>query len=250
MCRDQEEKVQMKTDLINMASHEIRHPLTLIMGFSEVLKDYGDSLDAVESHEVVDKLGKAADRLRRSVVNMMEISRLESGKLGMITEEIDLNALLGSLVDELKARSVQHAIEVDVEKGAEKILADRDKLEIILFNLMDNAAKYSPPGGLIEVFAKRTSREVLLGVRDYGQGISEESISFIFQPFRQGEGKEFGPIKGMGLGLYIVNRLTEAHGGRIEVQSEHGRGSTFVAHIPQPEAGEEADSYRPDALRA
>jgi signal transduction histidine kinase len=250
MCRDQEETVQTKTDLINMASHEIRHPLTLIMGFSEVLKEYGDTLDATESREVVDKLGKAADRLKRSVVNMMEVSRLESGKLGLDTEEVDLTALLNSLVEELRARSVEHAIEVEVEKGAERIVADRDKLEIILFNLMDNAAKYSLPGGRIEVFARRTSREVLLGVRDHGQGISEESINFIFQPFRQGEGKEFGPIKGMGLGLYIVNRLTEAHGGRIEVRSEHGRGSTFIAHLPQPEMEEEISSYRPDAMRA
>jgi signal transduction histidine kinase len=250
MCRDQEEKVRNKTDLINMASHEIRHPLTLIMGFSEVLRDYGDTLDAMESHEVVDKLSKAADRLRRSVVNMMEVSRLESGKLGLNAEEVDLNTLLGSLVEELQARSVEHAIEVDVELGAERIVADRDKLEIILFNLMDNAAKYSSPGGTIDVFARRTSREAIIGVRDHGQGISEESISFIFQPFRQGEGKEFGPIKGMGLGLYIVNRLTEAHGGRIEVRSEHGRGSTFIAHLPQPEVGEQTHTYRSDAMRA
>jgi signal transduction histidine kinase len=250
MCRAGEENIQTKTDLINMASHEIRHPLTLIMGFSEVLRDYGDTLDAVESREVVGKLGKAADRLRRSVVNMMEVSRLESGKLALEAEEVDLNALLASLVEELQARSVEHPVQLELEAGAETIIADRDKLEIILFNLMDNAAKYSPPGGRIEVFARRASREVLLGVRDHGQGISEECINFIFQPFRQGEGKEFGPIKGMGLGLYIVNRLVEAHGGRIEVRSEHGRGSTFLAHIPQPEMGEEIPSYDADALQA
>jgi len=250
MCRTQEEKVQNKTDLINMASHEIRHPLTLIMGFSEVLRDYGDTLDAIESHEVVDKLGKAADRLRRSVVNMMEVSRLESGKLGLNAEEVELNLLLDSLVEELRARSVEHEITVDLEEGAERIIADRDKLEIILFNLMDNAVKYSPPRGRIEVFVRRKGREILLGVQDQGQGISEENINFIFQPFRQGEGREFGPIKGMGLGLYIVNRLTEAHGGRIEVRSEHGRGSTFIAHIPQPEAEDEISPYESDALRA
>ncbi len=251
MCRSEEEKVKSKTDLINMAAHEIRHPLTLIMGFSEVLRDYGDTLDAVESHEVAGKLGKAADRLRRSVVNMMEVSHLESGKLALNAEEVDLNALLGSLVDELQARSVEHAVEVDVDEGAERIVADRDKLEIILFNLMDNAAKYSPPGSRIEVFARRSGREALIAVRDHGQGMSEESVNFIFQPFRQGEGREFGTMKGMGLGLYIVNRLVEAHGGRIEVRSEHARGSTFTAHIPQPDTGQEAGTTeRPDAMRA
>ncbi|MDD5667940.1 MAG: ATP-binding protein [Actinomycetota bacterium] len=250
ICRAGEEKIQSKNDLINMASHEVRHPLTLIMGFSEVLRDYGDTLDEKESREVISKLSKAAERLRRSVVNMMEVSRMESGRLAMQAGEVDLNALIVSLVEELQARSVQHEIEVDVEKPAEKIIADRDKLEIILFNLMDNAAKYSPPGGRIEVFAMRADREVLLGVRDHGQGISEECIDLIFQPFRQGEGREFGPIKGMGLGLYIVNRLVEAHGGRIEVRSEHGRGSTFIAHLPQPEMGGEIPSYEAEALQA
>lgn len=249
MYRSQEEKVQTKTDLINMASHEIRHPLTLIMGFSEVLRDYGDTLDEGESREVADKLNKAADRLRRSVVNMMEISRIESGKLSVQAEEIDLKPMLTSLTEELKARSLQHDVEVEVDRDAEKIFADRDKLEIILFNLMDNAVKYSPPGSKVNVFTRRSDNEILLGVRDQGQGISEEYLNFIFQPFRKGESKEHGPIKGMGLGLYIVNRLVEAHGGRIEVRSEHGRGSTFIARIPQSQSPEETLS-NPGLLRA
>ncbi len=249
MCRSGEEKVRAKTDLINMASHEIRHPLTLIMGFSEVLRDYGDSLDVGESREVADKLTKAADRLRRSVVNMMEVSHLESGKLALEVQEVDLETLLGSLVEELRARSVDHDIEVEIEPAARALFADRDKLEIILFNLLDNAVKYSPPGERIAVFARREGGEAVLGVRDRGQGISEECAGLIFQPFRKGEGQETGPIKGMGLGLYIVNRLVEAHGGRIEVRSEHGRGSTFIARIPQPGGGPEAAPRGVDALR-
>ena len=166
------------------------------------------------------------------------------------TEEVDLTGLLQGLVEELQARSVEHAVEVEVERGAEKLFADRDKLEIILFNLMDNAVKYSPPGSKVNVFARRSGREILVGVKDQGQGVSEEYLNFIFQPFRKGEGREYGPIKGMGLGLYIVNRLVEAHGGRIDVRSEHGRGSTFIARIPQPESGEEDRSYKPDAMRA
>ncbi|NPV59126.1 MAG: GAF domain-containing sensor histidine kinase [Actinobacteria bacterium] len=248
MCRTQEERVKAKTDLINMASHEIRHPLTLIMGFSEVMRDYGESMDAEESREVAAKLVKAADRLRRSVVNMMEISRLESGKLSLVTEEVDLRVLLAGLRDELQARSSQHALEIRLEPGAERIFADRDKLEIVLFNLMENALKYSPPGSLVEVFARRDLREAVLGVRDEGQGISEENIKLIFQPFRRAEESEAGSVKGMGLGLYIVSRLVEAQGGRIEVSSEHGRGSTFLVRLPQPELG--AEGSRGEAARA
>ncbi len=248
MCRVQEERVKAKTDLINMASHEIRHPLTLIMGFSEVMRDYGEGMDAAESREVANKLVKAADRLRRSVVNMMEISRLESGKLSLVTEEVDLRSLLAGLRDELQARSSRHALEFRLEPGAEKVVADRDKLEIILFNLMENALKYSPPGSQVEVFARRGAREAVLGVRDEGQGISEENLKLIFQPFRRVEEGEAVSVKGMGLGLYIVSRLVEAQGGRIEVRSEHGGGSTFLVHLPQPVL--EDDASKGEAARA
>lgn len=250
MCRRQEEKLRTKTDLINMASHEIRHPLTLIMGFSEVLRDYRDKLNGRESREIIEKLNKAADRLRRSVVNMMEVSRLESGKLAVDLEEVNVAQLLEGLVEELRARSSEHALELDIAEEAGTILADRDKLEIILFNLMDNAVKYSPPGSKVEIYARRDGKEVLLGVKDQGPGINEESLSLIFQPFRKGESEERGAIKGMGLGLYIVNRLVEALGGRVEVRSEHGKGSTFIVRIPQPEEGSSRSGYHADMLRA
>ncbi len=250
MCRRQEEKLRTKTDLINLASHEIRHPLTLIMGFSEVLRDYRDRLDAAESREIIEKLGKAADRLRRSVVNMMEISRLESGKLHVDLEEVNVGQLLEELAEELRARNSVHMLELDVAEEARLLLADRDKLEIVLFNLMENAVKYSPPGTRVEVFARKEGGEALLGVRDQGPGISEESLNLIFEPFRKGEGQEWGAMKGMGLGLYIVSRLVEALGGRIEVHSGHGRGSTFIVRIPQPEEGISGTGYSANALRA
>ncbi|MGQ9476341.1 MAG: GAF domain-containing sensor histidine kinase [Actinomycetota bacterium] len=250
MCRRQEEKLRTKTDLINLASHEIRHPLTLIMGFSEVLREYRDRLDGRESQEIVEKLGKAADRLRRSVVNMMEVSRLESGKLVVEQEEVDVAPLLEGLAEELRARNSDHLLELDIDAEARLVVADRDKLEIVLFNLMDNAVKYSPPGTQVEVFTRREGRDMLLGVRDQGPGISEENLNRIFEPFRKGEGEEWGTIKGMGLGLYIVNRLVEAMGGRIEVHSERGKGSTFIVRIPQPEEGASSPGYPADALRA
>lgn len=248
LCRRQEEAVREKTDLINMASHEVRHPLTLIMGFAEILRDYGEMLDRDESREVVDKLGKAADRLRRSVVNMMEVSRLESGRLTVKWEEVDLEKLLENITEEVRARSEAHRLDINLEEGARRIRADRDKLEIILFNLVENAAKYSPPGSRIEIIGRRTLREVVVGVRDEGPGISEEDLQRIFQPFRRGEKEAGSCMGGMGLGLYIVNKLVEAHGGRIEARSTRGEGSTFIVHLPQPEPVER--ELGEDLLRA
>ncbi len=236
--RSQEEKLKTKTDLINMASHEVRHPLTLIMGFTEILRDYSDLLDGRERKEVLEKLYKASDKLRRSVINMMEISRMESGRITVNVDEVDLLAMLDSLREEILERAPGSKIVITVDPGAEKIKADRDKLEIILFNLMDNAVKYSPAGSPVEVRARRSDREVLLEVKDRGKGMTEEEIGFIFQPFRRGVEGSSSSV-GMGLGLYIVSRLVEAHGGRIEVTSDYGKGSTFVVHIPQPEAVED-----------
>jgi signal transduction histidine kinase len=235
--RSQEEKLKAKTDLINMASHEVRHPLTLIMGFTEILRDYSDLLDGKERKEVLEKLYKASDKLRRSVINMMEVSRLESGRLALNLEEVDLPAILDSLREELLEKYPGSRIKVAVKPGAERIRADRDKLEIILFNLLDNAVKYSPEGSPVEVGAQRSGREVLMEVKDRGRGLTEEEIGYIFQPFRRGEEGTASRV-GMGLGLYIVSRLVEAHGGRIEVKSDLGKGSTFVVHLPQPEAME------------
>ncbi|MEJ5185692.1 MAG: ATP-binding protein, partial [Candidatus Geothermincolales bacterium] len=232
--KSQEEKLKAKTDLINMASHEVRHPLTLIMGFTEILKDYSELLSGSERKDVLEKLYRASDKLRRSVINMMEVSRMESGRMAVNMEEVDLASLLGSLKEEMLEKIPGSRIEIAVEPNARMIRADRDKLEIILFNLLDNAAKYSPEGSPVEVKAFRSGREVLLEVRDRGKGLTEEEIGFIFQPFRRGE-EGYTSSAGMGLGLYIVSRLVEAHGGRVEVKSDLGKGSTFTVHLPQPE---------------
>jgi signal transduction histidine kinase len=226
--------LQTKIDLLNLASHEVRHPLTLITGFSEVLKDYYESMDDTERKEVAEKLIRASDRLRRSVINMMEVSQLESGKLSLHLEEIDLPSLLHGLAEEIRARASESQVVTEIAGGAESITADRDKLEIVLFNLLDNAVKFSPPGTRINVSASRSRNEAVLEVRDRGRGIRGEHLNQIFQPFQKVEGEGRSPMKGMGLGLYIVKNLVEAHGGRIEVKSTPGAGSTFSVYIPQP----------------
>ncbi len=232
--RELEETLQAKTDLLNIASHEVRHPLTLITGFSEVLRDYYESMSEQERKDVAEKLIRAGDRLRRSVVNMMEVSQLESGKLSIHLEEVNLSNLLQCLTEELKVRSSDIFINGDVRDDAEKIIADRDKLEVILFNLVDNAAKYSPAGSTVNISARRSNGEAILTISDQGRGIREDQLDSIFQPFNKGEGEERGSIKGMGLGLYIVRKLVEAHGGRITVHSKLGEGTIFSIFLPQP----------------
>ncbi len=220
-----EEQSQFKTDLLNMASHEVRHPLTLLMGFSEVLNDYYPSMDQSEVMRVVRKIGKSAERLKRRVANLLELSRIESGRMELDMVELDAEPLVREICEELELENPGHHIYVNFPVDFPRIRADREKLEIVLFNLIENSIKYSPTGGNIQVKGRSEGKSVSIQIIDEGIGIDAEDLEAIFQPFQRGTEK----VKtiGMGLGLYIVDTIVKAHGGSIEVESRPGYGSAF-----------------------
>ncbi len=224
-----EEQNQFKTDLLNMASHEVRHPLTLLMGFSEVLNDFYPSLDRSEMLRVVRKIGKSAERLKRRVANLLELSRIESGRMELDLADVDLKPLLREIGEELELENPGHHIYVNLGFDFPRVRADREKLEIVLFNLIENSIKYSPGGGNIQVKAKADEARVAIQIIDEGIGIEAEDLEAIFQPFRRGTEK----VKtiGMGLGLYIVDTIVKAHGGSIEAESKPDFGSVFTVRL-------------------
>ena len=237
----------MQGDLLHIAAHEIRSPLTLIMGFSEVMRDYYDSMETDERTRVVDRLLRSVDRLRRSVINMLELSQLESGQFTVQAEYFDMQALLNDLAEELKPRSIPCELEMRANGGLGPVFADRDKVEIVLFNLIDNAIKFSSPGSRISVSCRREVDRVILDVSDQGRGISSEHVESIFEPFERGQEAQRVTAQGMGLGLYIVRKLVEAHGGEVKLRTIPGEGSTFS--IVLPEAGFSSGSL-PNGLEA
>ncbi len=224
-----EEQNQFKTDLLNMASHEVRHPLTLLMGFSEVLNDFYPSLDRSEMLRVVRKIGKSAERLKRRVANLLELSRIESGRMELDFAAIELKPLLREISEELELENPGHHIYINLGFDFPRIRADREKLEIVLFNLIENSIKYSPAGGDIQVKGKVEGAAAAIQIIDEGIGIEAEDLAAIFQPFRRGTEK----VKtiGMGLGLYIVDTIVKAHGGSIEAESKPGSGSAFTIRL-------------------
>jgi signal transduction histidine kinase len=224
-----EEQNQFKTDLLNMASHEVRHPLTLLMGFSEVLNDYYSSMDSSEMLGVVRKIGKSAERLKRRVANLLELSRIESGRMELGFSDVDLEPLLREISEELELENPGHHIYINLPVDFPRLRADREKLEIVLFNLIENSIKYSPSGGNIQVKGRSDSQGANIQIIDEGIGIDAEDLAAIFKPFRRGTEK----VKtiGMGLGLYIVDTIVKAHGGSIAVESKPGYGSAFTIRL-------------------
>jgi len=224
-----EEQNQFKTDLLNMASHEVRHPLTLLMGFSEVLNDYYSSMDSSEMLGVVRKIGKSAERLKRRVANLLELSRIESGRMELGFSDVDLEPLLREISEELELENPGHHIYINLPVDFPRLRADREKLEIVLFNLIENSIKYSPSGGNIQVKGRSDSQGANIQIIDEGIGIDAEDLAAIFKPFRRGTEK----VKtiGMGLGLYIVDTIVKAHGGSIAVESKPGYGSVFTIRL-------------------
>lgn len=225
---------EIKTDLISFVSHELKTPLTAIKGFASTLLRMPD-LEEERRREFLQLIDVEADRLARLALDLLDISRIESGRpLEVHLEEVDLGEIVDRVIESQRMFAKGHEFEVEIKPGAERIVADPDKLEQILVNLVNNAIKYSPKGGRVRVAAERRGREVWISVSDQGIGIRPEELPHLFQRYRRlRDGR--GRVKGTGIGLYLVRHLVEAHGGRIWVESEYGKGSTFTFALPQPE---------------
>jgi diguanylate cyclase (GGDEF)-like protein len=232
-----EELSRLKSEFISVASHELRTPMATVLGFSELLLDEVDPADP--RHQYVSVIHQDAIQLSTLVNNLLDISRIETGRLAVELEPVDLEAVLRPLVTMLSAPAPRHDLVVELDPAARWVLADAAKLNQILMNLVGNAIKYSPGGGDVIVrSAPMSDGRVQLSVTDQGMGIPEEHLEQIFERFYRVDSSETRAIPGTGLGLYIVRHLVELHGGAIVAESGNGRGSTFrftlSAAVPPP----------------
>jgi two-component system sensor histidine kinase/response regulator len=245
-----EELDRLKSRFLSMASHELKTPLTSISGLSQVLlrrmrrrMDLGhpDKAEWVEEQRAhVDRLellNSQTARLGRLVDELLDVSRIESGKLEFRLATVDLAQLVTQVADRLQMTTNEHTIEVDVDETDDTaITGDRDHLEQVLDNLVTNAIKFSPDGGVVRVVVRRDGDEVLLSVHDPGVGISPHQLDAIFGLFYQAEDPVSRRTGGMGLGLYISKEIITRHGGRIWADSAPNRGSTFTVALPRQAA--------------
>ena len=221
-------------EVISTVSHELRSPLTSVRGYTSLLLNRWDRLADDQKRSMLEQVNHDAGRVTRLVTELLDISRLESGRLVLRRQLVDLAALAATVVE--KVRMVEPEVDADVDFPADfpPVYADSDKIEQVLTNLVENAAKYGNPKGM-RIFGRRSDGMVTVAVADKGEGIPERDLRRVFSKFfRRAETRPTGS----GLGLWISRGLVEAHGGSLVVASQTGAGSTFSFTLPTavPEA--------------
>lgn len=226
----------LKTDFISIASHQLRTPLTAIKGYSSMILEgtYGETPVTVRG--VVDKIFQSAQRLIFIVNDLLDVSRIEQGRMQLMFEEVKVFNALKDAADELKftadRKNVAIEFKVSVDDAETKIKADYGKIRQVFINLIDNALKYTPEG-FIKISLERKKDNVVVAVRDSGIGLSEDTIQKLFQKFSRARGVTKFRADGSGLGLYIVREIVKAHGGEVWVESQgEGKGSQFYVSLP------------------
>ncbi len=239
---------KMKTAFVSTVSHELRTPLTSIKGFiSTLVQDTEGFYDTDTRHEFYTIIDTECDRLRRLIDDLLNVSRIESGKaLSVNITDVDIREIAEKVVRAQRSYTTKHELKIDLDpKIPAKIQADADKIEQILTNLVNNAIKYAPKGGDVIVGGRMMSDELIqLGVTDQGMGIPKEQIGKMFQRFHRVDNRDTREIGGTGIGLFLVKNLVEIHHGKIWIESEVGKGTTFFFTLPttQPEEEEGGDS--------
>ncbi len=215
---------------VHAISHDLRQPLTVIAGMSEWLCQRLERAGLARETTTAERILKSAQRMGSMIGDLVETARLEAGRLEMHRERLDLHAFLSDLVQRVGTAEDAARLRVQVDERVPAVLVDPAYVERAVVNLLTNALKYSPPGTPVVVQLARRNGEAVLSVRDQGPGIPPEEQSCLFERYYRAKTGRKG--EGLGLGLYIARLIIEAHGGRIWVESEVGRGSTFSFTLP------------------
>jgi len=219
---------RLKSEFVSLVSHEFRTALVGISGFSEMIRDEEVTLDEAKSY--AGDINKDADRLNRMINDMLDLDRIEAGRLTLHIQEVDLASLLEDAADRARASSASHFIVCKFDERP-VVQCDPDRIAQVIANLLSNAIKYSPDGGEIAITSAVRDGLVEVGVRDHGVGIAPEFIQRLFSRYERYE-KTAGKILGTGLGLAITRQIVEMHGGKVWVDSQVGNGSDFHFTLP------------------
>ena len=224
---------KLKDEFIAVVSHELRTPLNAIVGWTSLLRDGVESEE--ELREGLDAIDRNAQAQARLVDDLLDVSRIVTGKVRLQIAEVNLRAVVASVVDGLKPAAAARGVELKVMGTPEptEALGDSDRLQQVVWNLLNNAIKFTPRGGSVELSLGQSDSRVALEVKDSGQGIASHFLPHIFDRFSQQDTSTTRGQAGLGLGLAITRHLVELHGGKISVRSAgENQGSTFRVEIP------------------
>ena len=229
---------RMKSEFIDTISHELRTPLHSIKGFNKLIMD-GLVNDPEVQREFHNTIDRETDRLSKLIDDMLDVSRLNSGRFDLQKQPLSIKDVIGSAIQSLYAAASERNIVVreDVQAGLPQVEADETRIRQVVDNLLSNAVKFSPAGGEITVVATFSDDAILVQVQDQGVGIPEEAKPHIFERFYRVDSSLTRDTVGTGLGLFISKQLVEAHDGRIWLKSALNQGSTFSFLLPLTNAG-------------
>lgn len=235
--RDIKERKQAearKDEFVSMVSHELKTPVTSIKGFTQVLQRRMQKQGNDESLRYLGIMDKQLNKLDRLINDLLDISKMQAGKLTYQEECFDLNALVQETVENLQHTSHTHQLHVEIEITATvQVRGNRDRLEQVLINLLSNAVKYSPGTDRVIIRLTTDRENAIVSVQDFGIGIAETDYAKIFERFYQAPDLEGQTYPGLGIGLYISQEIVQRHGGRLWLESKKGEGTTFFMSLPQ-----------------
>ncbi len=222
----------LRSAFLSMLGHELQTPLSIIKGYTSTLARSDAKWNKKTLREGLQVIEEECDRLSKLVNRLLLASRIESRTVTLKKEPIQLSAMASKVVRRLESVTSIHRFQVDFADDFPEVYADPDRVEEVLTNLVDNAIKYSPKGGRIAVTGRAKGDSVEVTITDEGIGIPQRELGRVFERFHRGENGQVQKVRGMGLGLYICRSIVEAHGGKIEVSSEAGKGSKFTFTLP------------------
>ena len=240
MAAELETSEKLKKNLIADVAHELRTPVSSIRGYLEAIQD-----DVIQPDSAtIGLLDRQAQLLARLVNDLQELNLAESGQLSLVREPASVDDIIRTAAAAINSKLTATGLnlEVEVSDGLPPVSVDRLRLEQILNNLLTNAVAHTPPGGTVAISASASPESLEIRVSDTGEGIPAEDLPFIFERFYRVDKSRTRATGGTGLGLTIVKRLAEAHGGRVRVESQVGRGTTFFLTLPVSAVGPESET--------
>ena len=231
-----EDANRRKDQFLAILSHELRTPMTAVLGWARMLKM---GLEGEEAAEAIDAIEKSAEIQAQLIDDVLDVSRIVAGKMTFHPEPVDLTSVLQAAMTTVRPAAAAKNIMMMFETapGMPQVLGDEGRLQQVIWNLLSNAVKFTPRGGSIRIRIEHLESVVRLTVQDTGKGIEADYLPHVFEPFSQEDGTATRSHEGIGLGLSIVRSLVELHGGRIRAASEGaGLGSTFTVELPVADA--------------
>lgn len=234
LYREAQEAVQVRDVFLSVAAHELKTPLTSLLGYMDLLKRRVGLGTTIGERELrrIEVANAQAHRLHKMVTSLLDLSRLQMGQLSIERAPVNLTALVRRICEELEPTLSAHHLSVAAPAEEVTIIGDELRLEQVIQNLLGNAVKYSPYGGPISLQLSAADGWARLAVQDQGLGIPADALEHIFSRFYRAANSERYHVVGMGVGLFVVKQIAELHGGRVEVESVEGEGSSFTLWLP------------------